>query len=170
MGRQFKFKAWWDGKEGAQAGRTQWGDHIFPNGKEQSKRNVQQIKYLALTMFCILSEEEFLRAVWHNLDDSNGNKTHSLSPLVLMHKAGSSASVNPKETRQKLSRANVEIQVQGVTQISEYAEQDWPSKLVHTLKDHCVTMWQEHVTFRTVTQCQSSKRAAGLHTRVQQSP
>lgn len=58
-----------------------------------------------------------------------------------MHK-GSSASVNPKETSQKLSRANVEIQVQGVTQISEYVEQDWQSMLVHTLKDNCVTTWQ----------------------------
>jgi len=51
MGRQFKFKAWQDGKEEAQAGRTQWGDHIVPTGKEQHKRNLHQIKYLVLAMF-----------------------------------------------------------------------------------------------------------------------
>lgn len=65
--------------------------------------------------------EEVLRAVWHDLDDSNGNKTRSLSPLALMHKAGSSTSVNALGSPHG---ANAEIQAQGLTQIPEYVEQD----------------------------------------------
>lgn len=65
--------------------------------------------------------EEVLRAVWHDLDDSNGNKTLCLSPLALIHKACSSPSANLQGS---LHGANAEIQAQKVTQVPEYVEQD----------------------------------------------
>lgn len=65
--------------------------------------------------------EEALRVVWHDLDDSNGNKTHSLLPLALRHKTGC---CTPASAQESLFGASAEIQAQGVTQIPESAEQD----------------------------------------------
>lgn len=65
--------------------------------------------------------EEVLRVVWYDLDDSNGNKTYSLLPLALMHKAGC---CTPASAQRSLFGASAEIQAQGVIQIPEYAEQD----------------------------------------------
>jgi len=62
--------------------------------------------------------DEVLRVVWHHLDDSNGNKTHSLLPLALMPKAGSSTSADLQGSPH---RANAEMEAQGVAQIPEYA-------------------------------------------------
>lgn len=64
--------------------------------------------------------EEVLR-VWHDLNNTNGNKTRSLLPLALMHKAGCST---PASVQGSLFGASAEIQAQGVTQIPGYAEQD----------------------------------------------
>lgn len=50
-----------------------------------------------------------------------------------MHKAGY---CTPASAQGSLFEASAEAQAQGVTQIPEYAEQDWHSMLVHNLTDH----------------------------------